>query len=231
MARFDHLIVAVTRLAAASVRWSEALSTPVVRAGRHPYGTENALALFAADCYLELITGPTGGGNTWLDILATPGPVTFALSTGDLDGDLGRLRAAGFPTTDAVPGERALPNGGSVRWRSALLGGDTLSRSWPFLIEWPSTGAARLGLEEPRAPLSLQALELAAPDPPTLVRLLHTLGWTAAGGGASRVTDGTVALTVHHGAPSGPSSLTLRGASADAELTLDGVAVRVRTSG
>src|SRR4051794_40632622 len=101
MARFDHLIVAVGDLDAASTRWSEALGTPFVRAGKHPFGTENALGLFASDCYLELITGPAGGGNVWLDVLSTHGPVTFALSTDDLDGDLERLRAAGFAATDS----------------------------------------------------------------------------------------------------------------------------------
>jgi hypothetical protein len=215
MARFDHLIVAVTDLDGAIDRWAEALATPFTRAGKHPYGTENALGLFASDCYLELITGPPGGGNTWLDILATPGPVTYALSTNDLDGDLERLRAAGFETTDAVPGERALPDGGSVYWRSALLGGDALSRDWPFVIEWPTTGAERLGLVEPAVPLTLEALELGSSDPTRLTRLLETLD------------VGGVEIDVREGPP-GPRAITLRGAAADDELQLDGLSIALR---
>ena len=101
------------------------------------------------------------------------GLATFALATDDVDGDVGRLRAAGSPSATPVDGSRVRPDGEVVRWRTAARRSSARMRP-PFLIEHEHAGAewgdgARAAREAFRHPgggrVRLARLDVPCADP------------------------------------------------------------------
>ena len=130
----DHLVIAVRDPDAAAATIERDLGIAFTGGGRHDaWGTFNRLA-FLGDTYLELIgvfdralvASPTGSavGRATLALLdaGREGLATFALATDDIDGDVGRLRAAGSSIASPVDGSRTRPDGEVVRWRTAAAG-------------------------------------------------------------------------------------------------------------
>ena len=66
----DHLVVVVPDLEAGIAAY-EGLGFTVVRGGRHPVGTHNALMAFADGSYMELIAfyQPSPGHRWWLSLV------------------------------------------------------------------------------------------------------------------------------------------------------------------
>jgi len=140
----------------------------VERGGQHPGGTENAVAVLGSGpTYLELIAAvdtPTPG--SWARLVGErTGPLTYAISTDDLDRDIERLRRSRVAVCNGEPCQRECLDGRIVRWHSAVLGGTSLNRSWPFLIEWPSKGPQRLGMRRRTSAPSLTVTELSVAVP------------------------------------------------------------------
>jgi Glyoxalase-like domain len=145
----DHLAIAVPDLDAAVAELADRVGIAAGGGGVHPgAGTANRLAWFG-DTYLELIAvvdreAAAGSflGEPTIRVLDEEGAgfVTFVLASEDLDGDVGRLRAAGSAMSDPFPGERRRPDGRIVRWRLARPGavGPELP---PFLIEHDTSAA------------------------------------------------------------------------------------------
>ena len=144
----DHLIIAVDDPDTSIELLATALGTATGTAGgRHPgWGTYNRLLWFG-DTYIELlgIDDPVLAAGSWLGApaLATlntgPGPVSWAISSDDLDGDAARLSDSGAPLGQKLPGQRPRPDGEVVRWRLALP--PTVSLDQPFLIEHDTNAA------------------------------------------------------------------------------------------
>ena len=147
----DHLVIAVPDPDAAAAILEAAIGLAVTGGGRHELGgTFNRLA-FLGDSYLELIgvfdralvaaaDGVAVGRRRWrCSTTGREGLATYALATDDVGGEVVRLRAAGSPIGDAVPGSRRRPDGELVRWVTAfpVLGPDRP----PFLIEHEPAGA------------------------------------------------------------------------------------------
>lgn len=145
--QLDHIvhIVPDREGAAASLR-REGLH--VITGGEHPHwGTHNALAYFPDLSYIELIAindrkvaaGSDFGAPILRFLEQGAGVGTVALRTGDMAGDLARLRTRGIAMGDAKEGSRRLPDGTLLTWRLALA-------PWPlpFLIEWGAPPEARL---------------------------------------------------------------------------------------
>ena len=148
----DHLVIAVRDPDAAAAALERGLGLGVHR--RRParaWGTFNRLA-FLGDTYLELIgvfdralvghpRRPRWAGrrSALLDA-GREGLATYALATDDVDGDVGRLRAAGSSIATPVDGSRTRPDGEVVRWRTAGPAAPRPVRP-PFLIEHEDAGA------------------------------------------------------------------------------------------
>lgn len=177
----DHLVLAVPDPDVAAAGLEQALGLAATGGGRHDRsGTRNRL-VFLGDSYLELIgvedpalaVGPIGAAVVGALEAGAPGLVTVALATQDLGAVVERLRRAGSPISDAVPGDRVRPDGQVVRWLVAFpprLG----PAEPPFLIEHELAGP-EWG-DEARAARAVQlhpfggrarlvGLELAVADP------------------------------------------------------------------
>jgi hypothetical protein len=135
----DHVVILVDDLAAVTAAY-EHVGFDVVRGGEHPrWGTENALIALADGTYLELLAARdrlrAAGHRLWMrpeGQMREPGEYGgFMVGTGDLVGDVRRLRARGIPVSDPTPGARVRPDGQQVRWRLAF------AERWdlPALIE------------------------------------------------------------------------------------------------
>jgi hypothetical protein len=163
----DHLVVAVRDPDAAATIMERDLGLAVTGGGRHDHaGTFNRLT-FLGDSYLELIgvfdrglVEATAGfavarASAELLDVGREGLATYAVATDDVASEVARLRAAGSPIGDAVPGSRTRPDGEVVRWVTAF---PTLGPEHPpFLIEHEPAGAewgdqarsARAGFSHP----------------------------------------------------------------------------------
>lgn len=117
----DHLVIAVPDLDAA-VKTYRDLGFTVAPGGSHTgAGTYNALIAFRDGAYLELLafSEPRPEHRWWAGLQRGGGLVDFCLQTDDLAGDAKRLREAGVEMGEPERGERARPDGVSVRWVTA----------------------------------------------------------------------------------------------------------------
>lgn len=148
----DHLVIAVRDPDAAVAELGRDLGIAFTGGGRHEaWGTFNRLA-FLGDTYLELIgvfdpalAGADAGSAVARAALALldagmEGLATFALATGDIEGDVARLRAEGSSIGAPVDGSRTRPDGEVVRWRTAAAASVGPCEP-PFLIEHEYAGA------------------------------------------------------------------------------------------
>ena len=121
----DHLVIAVTDLAAAIATYRD-LGFTVAPGGRHPgVGTDNALVVFRDGAYLELLGfHEPRPDHRWCTPLARGGGlVDFCLQTDDLGGDAKTLRQAGVEMGEVERRNRQRPDGVEVRWVCALARG------------------------------------------------------------------------------------------------------------
>lgn len=218
----DHVVIAVPVLDEATAALERGVGLRVAGGGSHPaLGTANRIAWFG-DSYAELVTvvDEAVARTSWLGAatlagLAAGGAfVTWAIRTDGLDADVRSARASGARFGDPTAGERARPDGRTVRWRFALPG-DLGPTELPFLIErdetsaeWtPADRAARSIEPQPLGhPLRLDVLELPTPDVPgAILRYLRTYGIrfrpSLAGGGARDASLGRQIIRLRPAAP------------------------------
>ncbi len=113
----DHIVIVVRDLEAA-VKSYERLGFAVVRGGRHPVGTYNALISLADGTYIELIAFYEANPNHrwWKPLQKGGGLVDFCMQTNDLTGETARFRSAGVDIDDPRPLTRTRPDGYQLRW-------------------------------------------------------------------------------------------------------------------
>src|SRR5271156_5477518 len=97
----DHVVIVVNELEAAIASYARAGFT-VVRGGKHPIGTHNALIAFADGSYLELIAfmKPVPGHPWQMALDKGGGIIDFCMRTDDLTADLESLRHGGAKIAD-----------------------------------------------------------------------------------------------------------------------------------
>lgn len=160
----DHVLLAVTDLAAAGRELQARYGLASVEGGRHPdWGTANRIVPLG-DSYLELIavvdlaaaTGTSLG--RWVASRASrPGrPLGWAVRTSGLDTIARRLDLT------VHSGARVAPSGEVLRWRSAGMDQAAAEPSLPFFIEW-AAGVRLPGataVTHPAAPAGIAMLHL-----------------------------------------------------------------------
>lgn len=138
----DHILIAVTDLAAAAEAFQTRYGLASVEGGRHPgWGTANRIVPLG-ETYLELVAvidedeaAASVVGRWVAGGAANAGRLLgWAVRTDDLDAVARRLGLA------ARSGSRAGPDGTLLRWRSAGIEQAAADPSLPFFIEWASGG-------------------------------------------------------------------------------------------
>jgi catechol 2,3-dioxygenase-like lactoylglutathione lyase family enzyme len=131
----DHVVVVVNDLQQAADDYAQ-LGFTVVPGGKHPVGSHNVLIAFADGSYIEIIAfyREARDHRWWQPLQAGERLVDYCLQTDDLNGDTGKLRAAGVAINDPVPWSRTRPDGYELRWFLALATGAQRGIA-PFLIE------------------------------------------------------------------------------------------------
>jgi catechol 2,3-dioxygenase-like lactoylglutathione lyase family enzyme len=131
----DHVVIAVNELEAAIASYSRAGFT-VVRGGRHPIGTHNALVAFADGSYFELIAFlKPGTGHPWQKALDKGGGLTdFCMRTDNLAADVESMRRSGAKIGDPYPLTRDRPDGYHLSWVLAVPE-PPFNGQIPFLIK------------------------------------------------------------------------------------------------
>ena len=155
--RFDHLVIGVRDLEAASRSYADGLGFDVRPGGRHTgRGTHNAIIRFGLD-YLELISvydereAQAAGREALPTFLSrhAGGLVAYALATSDIEALAARCSETGLEVVGPFAMERLRPDGTRISWRLLVPGGDQYRRPWPFFIQWDEPDGERLKREEP----------------------------------------------------------------------------------
>ena len=175
--QLDHVLLAVTDLAAAGRELQLRYGLASVEGGRHPdWGTANRIVPLG-DSYLELVAvvdqaaAADSSFGRWVASRASSSgrPLGWAVRTGGLDTIARRL--------DLIvhSGARVAPTGEVLRWRSAGIDQAVAEPSLPIFIEW-AAGVRLPGataVTHPAAPAGISELHLEG-DPDRLAAWLGT---------------------------------------------------------
>ena len=174
----DHLVYAVPDLAAAVAEVEERFGVRAQAGGQHVgLGTRNALLALGPQTYLEIIAPdpaqpePAGPRPFGIDSVRRGVLAGWALACDDIDAAVARARSHGYDPGEVTGGQRTGPTGTVLRWRLTL--GATAGGLIPFLISW---GDAEHPARSAPHGLTLEAMHLEHPDPPSLAPLLTALG-------------------------------------------------------
>ena len=166
----DHVVVVVPDLEVAITSYAD-LGFSVVRGGRHPIGSHNALIAFADGAYLELIAffEPTAK-HRWRAMLDKGGGIVdVCMQTDDLEADAAAFRAAGVAMGEPWPLSRTRPDGYALSW-VLCTPGDPHGGLAPFLIEDSTPRDERVPRERAHANgvTGIVGLTIASPDVATV---------------------------------------------------------------
>jgi hypothetical protein len=182
--QLDHVVVAVSDLAAAAADFEARYGLPSVEGGRHPgWGTANRIVPLG-DAYLELIAvvdeseaalSSFGRGVAGAVADRSQRFLGWAVRTNELDGVAERLGL------EVQAKSRDRPDGSVLRWRLAGVEQALAEPCLPFFIEW--AGDAVLPGRCAPAAGELERLELEG-DPERLAGWLgeHSLPVSVSGG-------------------------------------------------
>ena len=163
----DHVAIVVNELESAIESYSRAGFT-VVRGGKHPIGTHNALIAFADGSYFELIAFvKLNTGHPWQKALEQgSGIVDFCMATDNLTADVESMRRAGAKIGDAFPLTRDRPDGYHLSWVLATPE-PPFNRQLPFLIKDDTPRDERVPRERSHrnGATGIRTLALAVDDP------------------------------------------------------------------
>jgi catechol 2,3-dioxygenase-like lactoylglutathione lyase family enzyme len=163
----DHVVIVVSELDSAIASYSRA-GFAVVRGGKHPIGSHNALIAFADGSYLELIafTKPDSR-HPWQTALEKgSGIVDFCMSTDDLAADIDAIRRAGAEIGDPSPLTRDRPDGYHLGWVLAIPK-PPFNGQLPFLIKDDTPRDERVPRERSHrnGATGIRTLAIAVDDP------------------------------------------------------------------
>jgi len=162
----DHLVIVVPDLQRAVASYGE-LGFTVVRGGKHPIGTENALIALTDRAYLELLAFVVPDSpHPWFAALAKGGGlVDFCLQTDDLGAEIDRFRRAGVELSDPMRLTRERPDGYQLAWLLSIPPADRAG-ALPFLIDDETPREERVPREvsHPNGTIGIETLTVAVRD-------------------------------------------------------------------
>jgi catechol 2,3-dioxygenase-like lactoylglutathione lyase family enzyme len=163
----DHVPIVVNELESAIASYSRA-GFIVVRGGKHPIGSHNALIAFADGSYLELIafTKPNTA-HRWQQALAKgSGIVDFCMITDNLAADIDSMRRAGAEIGDPFSLTRDRPDGYHLSWVLATPE-PPFNGQVPFLIKDDTPRDERVPRERSHSngATGIRTLSIAVNDP------------------------------------------------------------------
>ncbi|HEY1274253.1 MAG TPA: VOC family protein [Thermoleophilaceae bacterium] len=154
----DHVLIAVSDLAAGARELEERYGLASIEGGRHRgWGTANRIVPLG-ETYLELIAvvDRREAAASEFGSLVAAGehgrPVGWAVRTDDLDAVAERLGLT------ASANSRAQPDGGTLSWRVAGIGEAAAEPPLPFFVEW--TGGTHPGRSAEPRPARIAQLAL-----------------------------------------------------------------------
>jgi catechol 2,3-dioxygenase-like lactoylglutathione lyase family enzyme len=163
----DHVAIVVNDLESAITSYTRAGLT-VVRGGKHPIGTHNALIAFADGSYLELIAflKPNTGHPWQLALEKGSGVVDFCMATDDLAADVESMRRAGARFGNPYPLTRDRPDGYHLSWVLATPE-PPFNGQVPFLIKDETPRDERVPRERSHrnGATGIRTLAIAVDDP------------------------------------------------------------------
>jgi len=176
----DHLIFGCADLDVGCDEIERLLGVRPAFGGSHPdIGTHNALLSLGRGVYLEVMAPdpeqpkPAMPRPLRLDSLRQPRLIGWAARADCIEAAVEAARQAGYNPGQALSWERALPDGGKLRWKLAMhreMPGDGVV---PFLIEWGM--AQHPSLMAPGG-CTLLDLEAEHPHPEAVQPMLDALG-------------------------------------------------------
>jgi catechol 2,3-dioxygenase-like lactoylglutathione lyase family enzyme len=168
----DHIAIVVNDLESAIASYTRAGFT-VVRGGKHPIGTHNALIAFADGSYLELIAflKPNTGHPWQLALEKGSGLVDFCMATDNLAADVESMRRAGARIGNPSPLTRDRPDGYHLSWVLATPE-PPFNGQVPFLIKDETPRDERVPRERSHrnGASGIRTLAIAVDDPGTSSR-------------------------------------------------------------
>src|SRR5271163_2211873 len=168
----DHIAIVVNDLESAIASYTRAGFT-VVRGGKHPIGTHNALIAFADGSYLELIAflKPNTGHPWQLALEKGSGLVDFCMATDNLAADVESMRRAGARFGNPYPLTRDRPDGYHLSWVLATPEAP-FNGQVPFLIKDETPRDERVPRERSHrnGATGIRTLAIAVDDPGTTSR-------------------------------------------------------------
>ena len=163
----DHVAIVVEELESAIASYSRAGFT-VVRGGKHPIGSHNALIAFADGSYFELIAFlKPNTGHPWQKALEKGGGIAdFCMCTDDLAADIDSMRRAGAKIGDPSPLTRDRPDGYHLSWVLAIPA-PPFNGQLPFLIKDDTPRDERVPRERSHrnGATGIRTLAIAVDDP------------------------------------------------------------------
>jgi len=163
----DHVVIVVNELESAIASYSRAGFT-VVRGGKHPIGTHNALIAFADGSYFELIAFlKPNTGHPWQTALDKGGGIIdFCMRTDDLAADVESMHRAGAKIGNPSPLTRDRPDGYHLSWVLAIPA-PPFNGQLPFLIKDETPRDERVPRERSHAngATGIRTLAIAVNDP------------------------------------------------------------------
>ena len=168
----DHVAIVVNDLESAIASYPRAGFT-VVRGGKHPIGTHNALIAFADGSYLELIAflKPNTGHPWQIALEKGSAIVDFCMGTDDLAADVESMRRAGARFGNPYPLTRDRPDGYHLSWVLATPE-PPFNGPVPFLIKDETPRDERVPRERSHrnGATGIRTLAIAVDDPGTSSR-------------------------------------------------------------
>ena len=176
----DHVIVGIDSLERGIALLRAATGIAPAVGGVHPgRGTRNALLSLGGGRYLELMAPdpqqPPTPRSAALAGLRELTPIGWAARTRNADSVRAALVARALAAGPVLPGERARPDGVTLRWRTLDWGTDSAEFGpTPFFIEWDP--ASRHPAADTPAGCTLADFALASPSADSVRALLGRAG-------------------------------------------------------
>ncbi len=139
----DHLVYAVSDIAAVTQTLEKSLGIRPIVGGRHPqHGTRNALLNLGDQCYLEILAVDENNKDSqtprWMgiDLIEGPTMTRWALKSSDLQSDITTLNHFGYGSQDISAGHRKTTSGALLKWQMILPRATPCVDVVPFMVDW-----------------------------------------------------------------------------------------------